>query len=236
MNKNILSILAIALSFATFGQKFDIRLPGQSTNLAGTTVEFDITTTDDIIIDFEVTNISGQSLEALAGRKIISGPSSWTDLVCFGANCYNPEQANHWMMENSEAYPLNNNESAVAQMKIKPSSPNHAVYRYYFGTMQNQHEDSVDVRINNVLSVKELKKEFSLNVAPNPANDVLTIKATGVETATLKMVDVLGNVVLIDTFSGSKTINTSSFKNGVYFVLVSGNGIANTNRKVVIRH
>ena len=47
----------------------------------------------------------------------------------------------------------------------------------------------------------------------------------------------LGNVVLKETVMGSsKTINTSSFRNGVYFVRVEADNQRTINRKLIIRH
>ncbi|MBU2018785.1 MAG: T9SS type A sorting domain-containing protein [Bacteroidetes bacterium] len=239
MVKNILSlfiaVLICGLSSAQV-QKFKLMKYGTTTDLTGTVIDVDITTTDEIHYNLLVENISGGTMDVVASRTIISAPSNWLDQVCFGANCFDIGDKQKWTMASGDAYTMNDGQSSVSEIKINPATPNNAIYRYYFGTSQDPFQDSVDIKVNNVLSVKEFKKDFTLNVSPNPANDYLTIKAGGIESANLKMMDVLGNVILSESFSGYKTINTSTFKNGVYFVLISGNGVASTNRKVVIRH
>jgi hypothetical protein len=56
------------------------------------------------------------------------------------------------------------------------------------------------------------------------------------DNASLKMVDVLGNIVYRDVMSNSKTIVTSNFKTGVYFVTLEQTGIKPVSRKIIIRH
>jgi hypothetical protein len=75
-----------------------------------------------------------------------------------------------------------------------------------------------------------------VNVAPNPATDYVKVTAEGVESATVKMIDVLGNVILKETIKGSKTIDVSEFRNGIYFVIIEAEGVKTINRKVIVRH
>ncbi|MFN5635814.1 MAG: T9SS type A sorting domain-containing protein [Flavobacteriales bacterium] len=51
-----------------------------------------------------------------------------------------------------------------------------------------------------------------------------------------KMVDALGNLVLKDQVYGSKKINTSEFRSGVYFITFEGSGSRPFVKKVIIRH
>jgi hypothetical protein len=50
------------------------------------------------------------------------------------------------------------------------------------------------------------------------------------------MVDILGNVVYKDAIVNSKSIATSNFKTGVYFVTIDAPGSKSISRKVIIRH
>ena len=71
----------------------------------------------------------------------------------------------------------------------------------------------------------------------NPATDFISINLNGIETAAIKIVDVLGNTVFKDSyFSGVKKVDVSNFKNGIYFVMIESNGIKTMTRKVVIKH
>jgi hypothetical protein len=239
MVKNILSLFIVVSLFGfSFAQDHQFKLTENrgTADLTGTVVDIYISSTDQIHFDLDVENVSGNSKDVVATRKIISVPSGWIDEICFGTQCYSTGNSVEWRMPSGDAFPMSDGQVSTANIKIDPSSPNNAIYRYYFGTTQDPYQDSIDLRINNVLSVKDIKRDFALSVSPNPANEFLTIKTSGVESGNLRVMDVLGNVILSESFTGYKSINTSSFKNGVYFVLISGNGIGITNRKVVIRH
>ena len=96
--------------------------------------------------------------------------------------------------------------------------------------------DSVDISVCKSASVEEIEP-FSISVAPNPANSYVKIKTTGVEGASFKVLDVLGNVVVKESIMGtSKTINTESYKNGVYFIIVEADGQKPINKKIIVRH
>ena len=63
------------------------------------------------------------------------------------------------------------------------------------------------------------------------------IALDGIDNSSVKIVDVLGNVVYNESINnGTKNIDVSNFKNGVYFVLVEASGIKSFNRKLIIRH
>ena len=97
--------------------------------------------------------------------------------------------------------------------------------------------DSVDLEVNFTMGVSSIKQEVSVSIAPNPATDFVSINLNGIETAAIKIVDVLGNTVFRDSyFSGVKKIDVSNFKNGIYFVMIESNGIKTMTRKVVIKH
>lgn len=241
MNKKILSLLAGTFLFgATYAQNHEITvLGGNGQDIVNTVMTVEITTNDYIYMDWNVKNVSGLTVQSIVARRVIDPVTGWTDQVCYGnasgGTCVDPP-SNDWVMNSSDAVTLADNETALANLKIHPDAPDNSHYRYYFGTPQDPYQDSVDVFVKNVLAVKELKKNISLTVSPNPASDFLSVKVPGVDKGTLKVVDVLGNVIMIENFSGSKTINTSSFKNGVYFVSITGEGFTSVTRKVVVRH
>jgi hypothetical protein len=59
----------------------------------------------------------------------------------------------------------------------------------------------------------------------------------GIETASVRIVDVLGNVLLKEsTINGSKRLDVSNFRNGVYFVIVESHGTKSITRKVIVKH
>lgn len=99
--------------------------------------------------------------------------------------------------------------------------------------------DSVDYMICNTLSTPTNTKEASsLSVYPNPVNSTLTVATAGMNgSLDVRVTDVLGKVVFKESFaSGTKTIDVSDFKNGVYLVTVLENGSIVQTRRVVVRH
>jgi hypothetical protein len=132
---------------------------------------------------------------------------------------------------------VNAGDNGIFLAKVEPKDPGYGCgeYRYYIISGQTI-LDSIDIAVCKTVAVDELEP-FSLTMAPNPASSYFTIKTTGSESATVKVVDVLGNVVMTASIMGtSKTINTESFKNGVYFVIVESEGQKPINRKLIVRH
>lgn len=101
----------------------------------------------------------------------------------------------------------------------------------------NTAEDSVFVEVSFSANVPLVSPQLSVGVSPNPASESFTV-TTGInENASIKILDVLGNVVFKETIiSESKDINISKFKNGVYFVIVEAPGAKAVNRKLIVRH
>jgi hypothetical protein len=96
--------------------------------------------------------------------------------------------------------------------------------------------DSVDLIIYFTASIKPVKDDVTISIVPNPASDYISITVNGMDNASLKMVDVLGNIVYRDVMSNTKTIVTSNFKTGVYFVTIEQAGNKPVSRKIIIRH
>ena len=71
------------------------------------------------------------------------------------------------------------------------------------------------VTIDVATSNNEIEAQ-TINVFPNPANDILFVDAKDVKQ--IKIFDVVGN--LVAEYGNVKTINTSSLGNGTYFILV----------------
>lgn len=75
--------------------------------------------------------------------------------------------------------------------------------------------------------------ESNLNVYPNPAHDVLNITSASAETATVKLLNVLGAVVLEEKLNKTATLNLAGKAKGVYFLSVESNG-EKVTRKIII--
>ncbi|MEY3424787.1 MAG: hypothetical protein RL679_145 [Bacteroidota bacterium] len=257
MKKNILfSALFFILSSCLIAQDgISIQLDGTGPDISGSIYSVNLFGTSPELVGgvldvhFVVTNTTGSDQQWKITRKRISVPASWNDQICWPPLCYNTTGA-IYSTPNSGGNPAptiingtsetTNNEIAELKPRITPdqSSASYALYRYYITEITTgNYLDSVDLEVNFTMGVSNVKQEISVSIAPNPATDFISINLNGIETAAIKIVDVLGNTVFRDSyFSGVKKIDVSNFKNGIYFVMIESNGIKTMTRKVVIKH
>ncbi|MBA3679689.1 MAG: T9SS type A sorting domain-containing protein [Bacteroidetes bacterium] len=91
-----------------------------------------------------------------------------------------------------------------------------------------------DININGIstVGIKENSAIASINLFPNPANAILNLNYTLKNKAAVKleMTDILGKIQAIQTTEtvnegeNKNTINTSSLKQGIYFISIKQNG------------
>lgn len=244
MKKTLLTICLTALTaFVSNAQNLEIALEGTTADISGTTHAVTVSTADEEHVNFLIKNTGSSTQNLIITRVILNQPSGWNNYFCwghstdpFGGTCFPVNADPIYVSSNSPA--IGSNESGKLSVYIQPLTPSAtaALYRYYVGTTADPKMDSVDVSLSSVLAVKEIKKDITLSVSPNPATEKVTIKVNNFDKGSLKIVDVLGNVVLNENFEGTKYLNVEDFKNGVYFIMISGDGISTINRKLVVRH
>lgn len=85
---------------------------------------------------------------------------------------------------------------------------------------------------NCAVGIKELTNEsIHINIFPNPTSQSITVQTNSEEELPVLIINSLGGEVYKETIKGIKTINTSTFSQGVYFVRVS-----NTVTKLIVNH
>jgi len=81
------------------------------------------------------------------------------------------------------------------------------------------------------------KSAFSVNISPNPATSQISISANANLNVQVKMVDVLGNLILSESFTdGSGKLDITKYRNGIYFIKIEAEGVRTITRKLIIRH
>ncbi len=245
MKKQLLSIfsvltLGLTVALNTYGQDLiTMNLQGQSADVSGTTIQ-ETSLGADVVLNIEVRNISNISKDWVITRRVISQTATWQNEVCWGGTgqagqCYPAYPATTWTTPDMATIAAGN--SGTMTLYIKPyNNTGFGDYMYYVSQDGTTYEDSVRVQVSNTASVKTTTVNATLTLAPNPATNFINITASEVEKGTLKVVDVLGNVILNESFNSSKYLNTENFRNGVYFIVIEGNGINTINRKFVVRH
>lgn len=257
MKKIILSLTAFAtltLSSVFAQDGIEIRLDGIGADISGGVHTISLyATSPDLAggvyeVHFDVTNNTGSNQQWRVTRKKMSVPATWTDQVCWPPQCY-PTSGDVYITPHTAGNPApiivdgtaTTTNAELAELKPRitpdPAAASSALYRYYITSLAGVYMDSIDVSINYVLGVTTLKQTPSLTISPNPADENVSIALGGFENSSVKIVDVLGNVVYNESINnGTKSIDVSNFKNGVYFVLVEAPGIKSFNRKLIIRH
>ncbi len=246
MKKIVLSIIAvIGLSSLSVAQ-IEIYKTGTTTDISGSELTINAWQGGEHHNDFYIVNSTGSTQEWNVTRTKINEITSWSDYLCWGpqggfGNCYPASGMTQttWTSPSNDAPVIAAGDSAKLSSYITPDYVGSAdqVYRYYVGTSGNPKMDSVDVRVFFTVGLNEVTPQLSVSIAPNPSNDYFVVSATGSSAASIKIVDVLGNVILSEQMNyTSKKVNVSSFRNGVYFVIIESNEAKPVTKRIVVRH
>ena len=225
-----------------------IEIPGTNTDISGQTHEVELTNSESIDVSFDIINNTGATHQWRITRDKISVPTTWSDFLCwghctdqFGGTCYAANVSDPWTTPATQSvlFDVNNGECGKLKVTINPddwTTTGQARYRYYISDNGTNFSDSVDLVLSYTAAVKPVKEEISVNIGPNPASDYVQINMSGVESATLKIIDALGTTISKEGINSKKKINVSELRNGVYFLVIDIPGSKTITRKVIIRH
>ncbi|MDX2359317.1 MAG: T9SS type A sorting domain-containing protein [Crocinitomicaceae bacterium] len=241
MKKILLSIVSVMAIVLSANAQLTINLSGTSTDIQGQSHNVPLIEAvwSEHLVDFLYNNETGSDQVWILTREIISQPADWGNYYCWGANgvagtCYPPDAGQYY---NSDPETILNGAAGLLTTYVTAPSSGTATYRYHVSTDGQTFLGYVDLIVENFLALEDQAPILTLNVAPNPASENLTINTPGISNTTIKMVDVLGNIVLKETIWGeSKKIDVTKFRNGVYFVSVEAEGAKAVTRKVIVRH
>jgi hypothetical protein len=246
MNKLILTLATcLTLGFTASAQNYAIYEGlNSTTDISGTTVQVQVGSSTYEGFFFGK-NLTGTPIEVKIRRvSIVTPPAAVTEQVCSGpipdptaiGNCFDVAAGNtDWLSPNS--FIIDDANKANIEVHISPNGSMGMVHnRYFIEDLNGNKLDSLDVKIGNFASIKDVKPSVTFIAYPNPADDILTLTVQGSSENTVKLVDVLGNVVLEDKLTSTKKIDMSEFKNGVYILTVYSSGALMQTRRVVVRH
>ena len=247
MKKTLLSIIAITtIASQSFGQIEIYEFNDPTTDYSSGEYEMSAFAVGEQHVDFLVKNSTGTDQPWRITRVRINEINTWADYLCWGAfgalgDCYGVAQmsTNPWSTPFSDTPTIPVGSSGLLKVYVTPDImpvDTDVTYRYYVGLDETTHMDSVDVKFMWSAGIDENVSEVEFNVSPNPANEKMTITSNQSGNTTITMVDVLGNTVLNEPMSGAKSIDISSFNNGIYFIRVESDGLKPKTRKVVISH
>lgn len=247
MKKALLYFALLTVGFTAKAQDgIEVYNYGDLTDYSGDTVYVTASSFETFDVVMEVFNNTGSTKQWRITRKRLSIPNNWKDGLCWGhcidewGLCYGSAQmaSNPWTTSVSANFDILDGECGKLKPQIDPDDfySGTAHYRYYMSEDGVTYQDSVDVVVDFVAAVKPIQAEMNISVQPNPASDYVLISINGADNGTLKIVDVLGNVVLRETISGSKKIDLGDFRNGVYFITIETGSGKNLTRKLIVRH
>lgn len=257
MNKIIL-VASLFVCFAisnahaqTSGIEF--QLDGTGSNLAGQEVEINlypghpdlVAGGGTIDVHFLVTNNSGVDGLWRITRKEINVPTTWSDQLCWPPNCYPTTDGMYTTPSTQIPTILNGTSTAQTSLgnleaELKPritpdaSAASFAHYRYYINE-GGTYLDSVDLIVNYTLGLNSSKLLPEVSIQPNPATDYVNVVMNNMEAGTIKIIDVLGNLIFKESISGSKKIDLGEFRNGVYFLSIETPSGKIFSRKLIVR-
>jgi hypothetical protein len=247
--KRTLLALALLLSGVTAYSQYEIRLwsggSAQGGLLNGTEYTFPVTTDGSHGVTFQVKNTSGASKTVGLERLRLTDMVAWEDNICWGAEgdpfgkCYTAAQmpTNPWSTPVAYYVNIASNGNGSLVVDSKTVGAGTEVYRYYV-LEGSSRIDSVDVRVVSTLGISaNTPDKPEVSVYPNPAINYLTVSgATSENVLEVYITDVLGKAVYSETITGTKKIDVSDFKNGVYLVAINEKGKAELTRRVVVKH
>ena len=242
MKKILLNSIAI-LGFAAFGISQD----GITMKIAGDPVDYSsehapyirtVSSAGVVEFDIDVVNTTGAEkawrLTRLNGTDV---PSAWTTTICAGLSCFPPSADNPYCSPAalSQQLVVANGGTGIIAFHSTVTTAATGTYRIYVGDCAT-YDDSMDIQIVSSVGIKEVKQYPNFSIFPNPADDAVNIQLNNSKNGTIKIIDLVGNIVYSDDFVTYSKVNISEFKNGIYFVTIETSDAKISNRKLIVRH
>jgi hypothetical protein len=218
----LLFVFQLLLLNNSFGQ-IQISFQGNIVQ-SGSTNEFSVSAYNSyecFMIQFD--NLSLIDKSYTVKRKKIVDPSSWTiikttwGLWTAPGNCYPGSQDFIWTTPNiALAQP---SETIAYEECLEVSNDSCALYRYYFISLENGVEDSLDISICNVVDLKE-NTLIKTSVYPNPAYEIINIESS-IEMESIQIISISGELQYSElTQSDTIKIPVNKFNEGMYILLI----------------
>lgn len=208
--------------------------------------ELDIKNNSSKSYDFKISKVIA------AGDTVTGTKTFFCDNVCYGEDVYvstakKTIAANSSFTSFSNHYkPLGNSGTSIVKYIIfNVNSPDEKVYVVFKITAKASPAavptGTFVVNLDFPSSVKEQERSTILSVAPNPANNKMfvSLNNTNASKSTLKVYDLLGNVIIEKTVFGTEDkieMDTEKFSNGVYYLKLEVSDKAVSTKKFVVSH
>ena len=101
-----------------------------------------------------------------------------------------------------------------------------------FSTYSNGNAFAIRLNFGNTLNINNAQN-FSLELFPNPANNLININLKNNIKSNYEILDISGKILLSDSFLNETQINSSNLKNGIYLIKIR-NDFNNFTKRVTI--
>ncbi|MBS4035777.1 MAG: T9SS type A sorting domain-containing protein [Ignavibacterium sp.] len=207
-------------------------------------------TVAEIVFDFEVINISGQTQTVFEVRTINNLPANWTSSLCFGQLCFPPELDSIVTAPPFPEPPLEPGDTLITSLHVFTDqvSIGTANVQLQVGTLRNPNDRIIldfvattDPTVN-VQLINKLPQDYFLSQNyPNPFNPSTMINF-GIKEAgsvSIKIYNILGSEiaeVVNDYFTPgtySYSFDASELSSGIYLYKIISNDFVQTKKMIL---
>lgn len=208
--------------------------------------ELDIKNNSSKAYDFKVRKVIG------SGDTVTGTKTFFCDNVCYGEETYvstakKTLAANSTFTSFSNHYkPLGKLGTSIVKYEIfNINNPDEKVYVVFKITAKASPAANPTgtfvVNLDFPSSIKEQEKNTTLSISPNPANSKIFVCLNNntVSKSTLKVCDLLGNIMLEKTVLGADDkieMDTEKFSNGVYYLKLEVSDKTISTKKFIVSH
>lgn len=243
MKKNILQSI-VAFCFVLFAlqtnAQFAFKEYTSQVDYAKDTFTIVVSTNEVYTTNFYVLNNDTQTKSGLKiEREKIADISGSGDYFCWGLVCYNESDiAPNNIWATPDPISLAPGDSAALTLDFDPhGNSGTAHFRYRLISSSGKAIDSMDVVYTSTAGIEETQTQINFSVYPNPVKNNLFLQAENADGMTVKIIDMLGNVVYSGVLNNETSkVDVSEFRNGIYFVKLNNKSKAVVTKKIIINH
>jgi hypothetical protein len=246
--KRIFTLLAVSISYLSFGQTIHIYDGG--TDVTGDTIVVPIMAGDMDLNDLALHNTSSTQTYYKINRTISAKDSCANIYYCTGTQCYSPNNATTWTPSGGS--------DSIAGLAILPSGPGtYGIAAHYDACPTICHDFTVLYRVYNTSATGDTAKvtimymcttgieeknqqEIAVSAYPNPATNAVMISydiKNNYSEGKITFTDMLGKKVAelgITGKQGNTKADLSQMPAGIYFYsLVIDNNAVSTKKLIV---
>lgn len=207
-------------------------------------------TVAEIVFDFEVINISGQTQTVFEVRTINNLPANWTSSLCFGQLCFPPELDSIATAPPFPEPPLEPGDTLITSLHVFTDqvSIGTANVQLQVGTFRNPNDRIIldfvattDPTVN-VQPINQLPQDYFLSQNyPNPFNPATMINF-GIKKAgnvSIKIYNILGSEIaeLVNDYftpgTYSYSFDASELSSGIYLYKIISNDFVQTKKMIL---